>query len=382
MNLAGPWLHAPLTLGIRTAITGLLGLGAEPSRHLAAGAGRTYATVPWNRRRLARAVGNLRAAFPEWPDDQCREYAIHSYEHLFSLGVEMALAPRLFTEEGWLRHASVGSIGPGVRALIAGRPCVLISGHVGNWEIVGYTIALLGFPMHALYRPIDLVPLDRWVRHVRERRGLMLVDKFGALKQLPEIMQAGGCVGFVADQNGGDRGVFVPFFNRLASTYKSVGLLAMQFGATIVCGCARRTDSPIGGPVASPACEPALRAELEWQSPSDSRSVSRRPYRIELADVFGPEAWSTHPDPLFYLSARFRLAIETMVRRSPAQYDWMHRVWRSRPKHERANRPFPDSLRDKIRQLPWITPDDLAQIESHSERDARTLAETGQSKLS
>jgi Kdo2-lipid IVA lauroyltransferase/acyltransferase len=383
MRVSAAWFHAPLTLAIRSAVTGMLSLGAEPSKALASSAGRAYATAPWNRRRLARAVGNLRVAYPAWPDDQCHAYAIHSYEHLFRLSVEMALAPRLFTEEGWLRHASVGRIAPGVRALIEGRPCVLITGHVGNWEIVGYTIALLGFPMHALYRPIDLVPLDRWIRQVRERRGLMLLDKFGALKQLPEIMQSGGCVGFVADQNGGDRGVFVPFFDRLSSTYKSVGLLAMQFGATIVCGCARRTDAPVSGPVASPACEPALRAQLEGPAEHWTRDSGRdRPYRIELADVFGPEAWVNHPDPLFYLSARFRLAIETMVRRSPEQYDWMHRVWRSRPKHERSNRPFPEALKEKLTLLPWMTSEGLARIIEHSERDARTLAATGQSKLS
>src|SRR5438093_153975 len=75
---------------------------------------------------------------------------------------------------------------------------------------------------------------------MNNRRGMTLVDKFGALRQLPRLVQGGAPVAFVADQNAGDRALFVPFFNRLASTYKSIGLLALQFDATIVCGFARR----------------------------------------------------------------------------------------------------------------------------------------------
>src|SRR6185295_8925050 len=101
-------------------------------------------------------------------------------------------------------------------------------------------LALIGFEINALYRPLDLKPLDQWVRRVRERRGLMLVDKFGAAEEVTKIMRRGGLLGFIADQNGGDRGLFVPFFNRLASSYKTIGLLAIQYDAPILCGQARR----------------------------------------------------------------------------------------------------------------------------------------------
>src|SRR6185295_19043495 len=162
-------------------------------------------------------------------------------------------------------------------------------------------------------------------------------------------------VGFVADQNGGDRGVFVPFFNRLASSYKSIGLLAMRFNATIGCAYARRVPDDKPGTLG---------------------------YRIECTDVFGPKDWNSHPDPLFYLTARYRRAIETMVRKAPEQYLWMHRIWRSRPRHERSQKPFPAALEEKIRLLPWITDEDVERIKDHSARDARTLLETGQDKLS
>lgn len=350
------WLHQPVYLSIRAAVAAATLPPPDAVLPIAAGLGATFGKAPINRRRLQRAIANISVAFPHWPEDRARDCAISAYGHLFRLGLEIAYAPRLLTDDAWTHHVRLGDMGRAVDTLLDAGPVLLITGHVGNWEMLGYTVALLGFPMHALYRPLDLPPLDRWVRQTRERRGLELVDKFGALQRLPEIVAGGAPVGFVADQNAGDRGVFVPFFNRLVSTYKTIGLLAMQFNASIVCGFARR----------------------------DPRFVLEggMGYVMEMTDRFGPEDWSTHPDPLYYLTARYRRAIELMVRQAPDQYLWMHRIWRSRPKHERDQKPFPPMLEEKLRLLPWLSAGDIDAIKDHSARDSRTLAETGQDKLS
>ncbi|MFZ4576729.1 MAG: lysophospholipid acyltransferase family protein, partial [Phycisphaerales bacterium] len=228
---------------------------------------------------------------------------------------------------------------------------------------IGYAIAMLGFPLAAVYRPLDLKPLDAWVREMRARRGLTLVSKFGAMRALPPVLQARFPVGLVADQSGGDRGLFVPFFGRLTSTYKSIGLLAMQTGAVIVCGTARRLrpeESPAPG---------ALRTGFASFGPPSMR------YAIELTDVFGPEDWEQQPDPLFYLTARYRRAMEKMIRGAPEQYLWMHRMWRSRAGHERHGKPFPPSLLEKLRALPWMTDESVAAVVERSDRDTRAVAE-------
>ena len=341
----------------------------EAMRSVARRTGRLYALSPFNGKRLLRAQDNLRVAFPDWDDAQTRSTAIQSYEHLFMLGLETMYAPRLLNEEGWTTHLGMVQISEAVVELWSGLRVVLSTRHCGNFDLVRYTLALLGFPMHALYRPMDLRPLDEWMRQTRQRRGLVLVDKFGALKRLPEIMRAGAPVGFVADQSGGDRGIFVPFFNRVCSTYKSIGLLAMQFDAAVICGCARRlapgehVSTGLGG----------------YSLPGDEAAGMR--YDVDLVDLIRPEDWKAQPDPLFYLTARYRRAIETMIRRSPEQYFWMHRIWRARPRHERLGKPFPKALREKIAQLPWITDSDMARILEHSERDAATLKATGMDRL-
>ncbi len=374
------WLHGPLYLGIRSALSALLigevGNNIRGAKRL----GRAFAEARFNRRRLQRAVSNLAVAFPGWPAEQHHEYAIRAYEHLFMLIVETAYTSRLLTNDSWGDHLRLGNLGQGVRHLLAGftdqRPCVLITGHCGNWELLGYAMALLGFPMHALYRPLDVKPLDRWVAQTRQVRGMYLMDKFGAMREIPRVMAKGEPVGFVADQNGGDRGLFVPFFNRLASSYKSIGLMAQRFEAPVLCGQARRLVWTRDDDEASGENYQSQEGALGFAHWTGEPFK----YRVDVIDVILPEDWKAHRDPLFYITARYRRAIETMVRRAPEQYLWMHRYWKSRPRHERLGRPIPRSLVDKIRALPWMTDGDVAQVVEWTQRDAREISSGGEEK--
>ncbi|GMV24823.1 MAG: hypothetical protein AMXMBFR58_08540 [Phycisphaerae bacterium] len=338
------WLHGPVATAVRGAMAVPVIAGFESSAQVALVAARTYCGARMNRKRVHRAMSHLRQAFPDWDDDRRHEVTVASYEHLFRLGVEMAFTPRCLTTDSWAGHVEVGKVDEALGALLTNGPSILICGHCGNWEVLGYTLSLLGFRLHALYRPLDVKPLDAWVRRTREACGLTLVDKFGAVDQLPSILSRGYPVGFVADQNAGDRGLFVPFFGRLASTYKSIGLLAMQFDAPVICGMARRLD------------------EANFR------------YILEIQDVIWPREWKDAPDPLFYLTARYRRAIEQAVISAPEQYLWMHRIWKSRPRHERLNRPFPPSLREKMRSLPWMSEEDIDRLVDRSNQDAAALA--------
>jgi len=136
-------------------------------------------------------------------------------------------------------------------------------------------------------------------------------------------------LGFIADQNAGDKGMFVPFFGRLASSYKSIGLLAIRQEVPVVCGYAHRIGPGFY-------------------------------YELGVADVIQPGDWQDRHDPLYYVTARYARAIETMVRKKPEQYLWMHRRWKSRPRHERQGKQMPAALRRTLEDLPWM---DQAQMD-------------------
>ena len=102
---------------------------------------------------------------------------------------------------------------------------------------------------------------------------------------------------------------------------------------------------------------------------------------MEVTDVIRPADWADAPDPLFYLTARYRRAIEKMVCAAPEQYLWMHRIWKSRPRHERLGRPVPDALREKLRCLPWMDEEAVERICEQSEHDRRFLMEKGLTRM-
>jgi KDO2-lipid IV(A) lauroyltransferase len=70
---------------------------------------------------------------------------------------------------------------------------------------------------------------------------------------------------------------------------------------------------------------------------------------------------------MLYITARYSRAIERMIRPRPEQYFWMHRRWKSRPRHEKQGKAFPERLREGLAQLPWMTEEALAGVVADSE---------------
>lgn len=277
----------------------------------------------FDKRRRQRVLDNLSHAFPDWTQEQREKLARGSFEHFMKLVVELAVTPRVMHADTWARHVHFRDMGESLKWLNAGNPAIVLTGHVGNWEMLGYTNALMGYPVDALARPIDNPLVNRWVLDVREQRGLKIITKFDATDRMLDVISSGGQLGFVADQNAGKKGIFVPFFNRMASTYKSIGLLAISQNVPIMCGFARRVGSGFH-------------------------------YELSTVDIIHPHEWKEQRDPLFYVTARYSRAIETMVRRCPEQYLWMHRRWKSRPRWEQDGKPMPASMQAKLESLPWM----------------------------
>lgn len=315
----------------------------EPEQNLqTAGAiGRIYSRLGAKRRQ--RAIDNIQTSFPEFSPERCAEIADKSIEHMFQLFiVDSLVMTRLITPETWPRYVSLGNVSLALRNMEPGRPALLFTGHHGNWELLGYTLAMLGLPITALARPLDNPLLNDWLLGIREARGLRILTKWGATPEMHRTLEQGGLVGFIADQNAGEGGLFVPFFNRLASSYKSIGLLALRYRTPIIAGTAIR--------------EPGTMQ-----------------YTFTSPDVIRPHEWDDHPDPLYYVTARVSRAMENMVRAAPEQYLWIHRRWKSRPRHERLGRPFPASLRRKLESLPWLSADEIETIIEDSERRTREM---------
>jgi KDO2-lipid IV(A) lauroyltransferase len=309
---------------------GLLAFDVSSNLHTAAAIGR--AIYRFDRRHRERALLHLRIAYPEKSEAQLGAIARASFEHFVKLVVEICHTPQVLHRHSWSSRVRLVDVGPGIELLNAGKPLIMLTGHVGNWEVLGFLMAVLGYRCEAIARPIDNPYISDWLFGIRRRRGLGIITKWNATDRMLEVLRGGGALGFIADQNAGDKGIFVPFFGKLASTYKSIGLLAIDQNVPILCGYARRI-----GPG----------------------------YRYEMGnmDVIRPEDWAGRRDPLYYVTARYMRAIENMVRLGPEQYLWMHRRWKSRPRHEREGKPMPDNLRRNLEELPWMDRETMERLQ-------------------
>ena len=291
-------------LAVRVA--GLLSHMSSPemNRLGARWAGRLIWTLDRPHRRIA--LGHLRRSFPEWPEGRIRRVARESFEHLACLGLEVLLAPRLITAATWRRHIRLVNMAETVRMLTRQESgLVVLTGHFGNWEIISYMMATLGFPTVSVARPLDNPHLNELILGVRERTGQTILHKRGATESMSDVIERGGVLAFLADQDAGRKGLFVDFFGRSASTHRSVGLLATHYGVPVVIGYGRR----LGG---------AFRFE------------------VGIRRIIRPPEWAGRADPVTWITRTFTAELEGIVREAPAQYLWAHRRWKHRPDGTRA----------------------------------------------
>jgi KDO2-lipid IV(A) lauroyltransferase len=260
-----------------------------------------------DRRHRLVAHDNLRHAFPELAaDDRRRDALVRAvYRHFCNLLMEMIHLPRALRPTTWRRFV-VPSCGRELTAaLLSGRPLLFVTAHFGNWEMGGYTLGLLGIASSAIARRLDNPHLDRFLRRFRQRTGQEVLDKSGDFERIEAVLDGGGVLATLGDQDAGQRGLYVNFFGRPASTHKAVALLALQHRAPmLVIGFPR-----LAGPLR---------------------------YEVVLEDVVRPEEYEGRPDAVRAMTERFTAALERLVRRHPEQYFWLHRRWKHQPKAKAA----------------------------------------------
>ena len=259
----------------------------------------------WKRyhRGRKRALDNLRASFPEKSEQWIWQTGRRSFEHIVMLAVDVLFTARLVKKYNWRSYSRYKNVERAKWLMQEGRGLLLVTGHYSNFEIIGYLLGLFGFNIYSIARPLDNKYINNYLYNVRERVGQKIIDKKGASELMDQIASTGATLCFIADQDAGKKGIFVDFFGRKASTYKSIGLIAISCNIPIVVGCSRRVDN-------------------------------RFYFEIVANRIIFPEEWQDKDKPLEWITAEYTRAMEEFVRQDPSQYWWLHRRWKHRPKEE------------------------------------------------
>ncbi len=293
------WLHY---LMLRVLIVFLYLFSVETNLNFACFLGRLL----WNHyhRGRKRALDNLHASYPEKSEQWIRQTGRRSFEHIVMLVIDVLFTPRLVKTYNWRNYSRYKNTERAKWLMQEGRGLLMIAAHYSDFLIMGYLMGLFGFNIHSIVRPLDNKFINRYLYGVIRRSGLKIIDKKGAAELMQKITSTGATLCFIADQDAGRKGIFVDFFGRKASTYKSIGLLAITYNVPIGVGYSRRIDN-------------------------------RFYFEIGINRIIFPEEWAEKDNPLEWVTEEYTKAIEEFVREDPSQYWWMHRRWKHRPKNER-----------------------------------------------
>jgi KDO2-lipid IV(A) lauroyltransferase len=288
----------------------LLGLGlfSAPARWGGERLGRPWARF-WGRLafdlfRIRRQVTleNLRHAFPDRPMAWRLRVARAAYGNFAETFLEVTLLARWGPEE-ILRRCPLRAGEEGLReALERGRGAILLSGHFGNWELMGGSLALRGYPVDFLVRPQRNPLVDARLQAWREAMGVGIIPVGQAVRRVYRALRAGRFVAILADQDAGRSGLFLPFMGRLASTAVGPAAFAYRARCPIILGHCLRT-----GPG-------------------------------ELSVYLDPPVWPREGVPeeqeVERLARIYTRRLEEIVRAHPEHWFWMHRRWKTRPQGE------------------------------------------------
>jgi KDO2-lipid IV(A) lauroyltransferase len=261
-----------------------------------------------DRRHRLVADDNLRLAFgPGYTEEQRDQVVRAIYRHLCTLLIDFVFLQRKLHVHTFRQNLDLTGAWPIADAFLSDQPFLMVTGHLGNWEVGSFSMGVLGLRTAVVARTLDNPYLDRLLRSLRERSGQTVLDKNQDYERIQKGLASNGCLGTLADQDAGKRGVFVNFFGRPASTHKAIALLALEYRARILVAATVKRGYP-------------------------------GKYDVLVADTIHPDDYANRPDAVAALTQRFTTALESLIRLAPEQYFWVHRRWKSQPPVRRSAR--------------------------------------------
>jgi KDO2-lipid IV(A) lauroyltransferase len=249
-----------------------------------------------------RRVGmrNLEMALPELTGAE-RERILRGVYR--SLGLLLAELPKFpsYTRENVERFAVYDGLENYTAAHDAGKGVLLMTAHLGGWEVGSFVHSLHGHPMNIVVRDLDNPLLDRWIRRIRCLHGNVTHDKDTYARGLLVAMKHGETVGALMDTNmTPPQGVFVNYFGIPACTAGGIARVAMRTGAAV------------------------LPAFTLWDEKLGK-------YRIRFEPAIPTVLTGDDEADAVANTQNYTAAIERAVRANPDQWLWVHRRWKTRP---------------------------------------------------
>lgn len=281
-------------------LCGWLPLGAV--RRFADGLGRFAFSVIRIRRSVTLA--NLAAAFPERTERELRGIGLRTYRNFARTFIEFLRFPAMTGDEiASLCDFPCQDLLEWAKA--NGKGALIVSGHFGNWEIVGPALAHRGYAVSGIVGRQKNRLVDEAAKKIREDKGLRVIRVGASLRNVIHALRANEWVEILADQDAHADGVFVDFMGRKASNHPGPAVFAIRTGAPILFGYGLRLP--------------------------DGR------YRVEAERLAFEDTREATAENIVRITQAYTSLLEKAVREHPDQYFWMHKRWKTKPPEEKSS---------------------------------------------
>lgn len=240
---------------------------------------------------------NLKLAYPDWSQRKILEFTKAVFRNFGILLMEIAQLSGMETEDILTHCHLISSPEPLHRALQNGKGVILISAHLGNWEIgLQGLVCYFNRPLKAVDKRLSQANFYRWLSHVRKRFGTQMIEKENAFPEMLNALRQGSMLCLMMDISRRKGSVCVKFFGHRARATHVATLLSMRSGAPIF-------------PV-----------------------FSYRDGYGKIAGEIGPEIFIRKSgnlrDDLEYNTQIITNAVEKAIRKHPEQYFWIQKRWK------------------------------------------------------
>ena len=245
------------------------------------------------------AEKNLRNAYgDELSESQIQEIIRRSYVHLASVGIDFIKLPRIVNSNNWQNYFEFEGLENAQKALEEGKGVLCVTGHVGNWEVLGCAMAYVyHHSVHSIAKHMENPYMDRFFTELREKNGQKIIFTENAAREILRALKNNKLLGILVDQHVRENSIFVDFFGQKASTTRSVATLSLKTGAPVIMFFARRLQ---GG----------------------------YRFRITVSEPIQIEKTGDMEKDIFNLTQRCTNLIESKIRERPHEWLWIHRRWK------------------------------------------------------
>lgn len=252
------------------------------------------------KKRREIALQNLMIAFQgKIPKIEQVKICKDSFINLSKTVVEFMRFPKLNYKNIWEEVSIIGKEHLDT-AMKSGKGTIVFLPHFGNWELLSLVYGvLIPNQAKAIAFPLKNKQLNDMIWRYRELFGLELIPRKNAVKESLRALRNNQAVGFFADQNAGEHGVFIDFFGKPASTVKGPVTIALK------------TESPI-------------LFSLDIRNPDGSHNVEILP------PIYTKASGDLESDVKHYTSLLLK-HLEHYINQYPDQWLWIHNRWKTQP---------------------------------------------------